>query len=675
MNAAAIRAAMNSSDVEVRRDAVLAAGALRDRDTASALLAALGDADWRVREEAIRVVSEVAVEFELIKPLIDGLCQGLNVGLRNAAREVLRRLGAAAARALVTSLSEVEPNDRKFIVEALACGGTEEATDTLIESVRGSDAVIAVAAMDALAQLGGPRATAALRDKLRTGDTFERAAALDALEHLAATVQYDDLAPIMEDRLLRRIALDALGRSGDVRAVPHLLLALSDRSTHVTNRALLGLFRLQGANVDARRLLCSELPRNAQAVAALKTAAGDEDRTLGLAAATLLARAQDSEAVAIAVQLVAADVAANQLAVAFDDWTEDALGTALRMTKDRAEQRAAALDLACELGERVNERPAAVEQLREVLRGAFDDSDVSVRVSVLRGLGRFGDAADAALLLGSTAEADADVAVAAGNALRDLAFRAPAAVRQVLTHATPSGPAGLAVAELLVDLGTKDAHERLREALLSDESSTRACAIAGLSRLGGPAAAELVALALRDDNQEVQVAALEALTVMRDRGDEGTRAILDFESKDSDVLCAHTLALSSLDDPRAPELLQVIARTGPREARVAALQALVGLGGTELQPLLAELAVDPDPEVAKQAISELGTLANGRSPAAIAAALSHNAAEVRRLSAAWLGRIGDTTSSERLFDRLEHETDVLVRNVIVEALEALREVR
>ena len=675
MNAAAIRAAMNSSDVEVRRDAVLAAGALHDRDTSSILMSALGDVDWRVREEAIRVVGEVAVEFDMIKPLIEGLCQGSNVGLRNAAREVLRRLGAAAARVLVASLSDVEPNDRKFIVEALACGGTEEATDTLIESVRGSDPVIAVAAMDALAQLGGPRATAALRDKLRTGDTFERAAALDALEHLAATVQYDDLTPILEDRLLRRIALDALGRSGDVRAVPHLLTALTDRSTHVIHRALLGLFRLQGANVDARRLLCTELPRNTQAVASLKIAADDEDRSLGLAAATLLARARDREAVATAVQLVAADVAANQLAAAFDDWTEDALSVALRIADENVELRAAALDLACELGDRVNERPNAIEPLRDVLRGAFTDPDVSVRVSVLRGLGRFGDEADAALLLESTADADPDVAVAAGNALRDLAFRAPSAVRQVLANATPSGPAGLAVAELLVDLGAKDAHERLREALLSDESSTRAYAIAGLSRLGGPAASELVSLALRDDSQEVQVAALEALTVMRDRGDEGTRAILDFESKDSDVLCAHTLALSSLDDPRAPELLQVIARTAPREARVAAMQALVGLGGTEVQPLLAEFATDSDPEVAKQAVSELGTLANGRSPAAIAAALSHNAPEVRRLAAAWLGRIGDTTSSERLFDRLEHENDVHVRNVIVEALEALREVR
>lgn len=675
MSATEIRAAMGSSDVEVRREAVLAAGALRDQETAPLLMSALGDSDWRVREEAIRVVGEVAVEFGMIRPLIDGLCQGANVGLRNAAREVLRRLGAVAARALVSSLTDVDPNDRKFIVEALACGGTDEATDTLIESVRGSDPVIAVAAMDALAQLGGPRATASLREKLQVGDTFERAAALDALEHLAATVQYDDLAPVLSDRLLRRIALDALGRSGDVRAVPHLLQALTDRSSHVTSRAAQGLYRLQGANVDARRLVSVELPRNSMAVATLKTAANDEDRGLGLAAATLLARARDKDAVAIAVKLVERDVAANQLAAAFDDWTEEALFAALRVASEQAELSAAVLDLACELGERAHERPASTEQLRAVLRASVADSDIAVRVNALRGLGRFGDAADAPRLLEATNDYDPDVAVAAGNALRDLAFRVPSAVRDVLSHAAPSGPAGLAVAELLVDLGAKDAHERLRQALLSDEPSTRVCAIAGLSRLGGKAAAELVALALRDDSHEVQVAALEALTVMRDRGAEGTRAILDFTSQDSDVLCAHTLALSSLDDLRSQELLRGMARGGPRESRVAALQALVGLAGNEMSALLSELVSDPEPEVAKQAISELGTLAVPEAPRVIASGLSHSANDVRRLAAAWLGRIGDRESSEALFDCLEHEPDVQVRNVVVEALESLREVR
>lgn len=675
MNAADIQAALQSSDVEVRRDAVLAAGAARDPEVAALLMQAMGDGDWRVREEAIRIVCEIALEFELMRPLIEGLCQGTNVGLRNACRDVLRRLAGSASRHLISALTEVEPNDRKFIVEALSGGGTEEAIDTLIESVRGSDPVIAVAAMDALAQLGGARVEVALREKLRVGDTFERAAALDALEHLAATVAYDDLAPLLEDRLLRRIALDALGRSGDVRAVPHLLLALTDRSTHVTSRALLGLFRLQAKNVEARKLLSQELSERSMAVASLKTLVADEDRALGLAAATLLARARDTAAVQLVVELVARDVAANQLAPAFDEWIEEGLAAVLQVAAEQPGYRAAALELACELGDRAAEHPAAVEQLRVALREAFSDLDSLVRVAVLRGLGRFGQAIDAALILSCTRDSSIDVASAAGNALRELAYREPSAVRQVLANATPAGPAGLAVAELIVDLGAKDALERLRQAMWSDEPSTRVYAIAGLSRLGGEAAAELAALALRDETPEVQVAAIEALTVMRGRGPSGTDALLLFESSESDVLCALSRALSSISDARAIARLYGIARAGPRDARISALQALVALGDVGLDDLLVECLRDPDAEVAKEAISEIGGAAGPQAAHHITQALGHEASEVRRLAAAWLARIGDRPSVEALFDRLQSEADPQVRNVVVEALEALREVR
>jgi HEAT repeat protein len=675
MSVSEIQMALDSADVEVRRDAVLAAGAAHDAALSGLLLRALGDADWRVREEAIRVVGEIAVEFELLKPLIEGLCQGTNVGLRNAARDVLRRLGGLAARSLVAALTEVEPNDRKFIVEALACGGTDEAIDTLIESVHGPDPVIAVAAMDGLAQLGGPRVEAALREKLGRGDTFERAAALDALEHLSAAVKYDELAPLLADRLLRRVALDALGRSGDVRAVPHLLSALGDRSTHVTSRALLGLYRLQSQNPEARRLLIDEFSRRSLAVATLKTLIGDEDRALAQAAATLLARARDADAVRLCVELVGRDVAPNQLAAAFDEWPELALRDVLQLASSEASWRAPALELACEIADRANAIVEVVVRLRGALREASGDADPAVAVAVLRGLGRFGEAVDVAALLKQTRDADVDVAVAAGNALRELAFREPSAVRNGLVNVTPQGPAGLAVAELLVDLGARDALDRLRQALLSDEPSTRVYAIAGLSRLGGEAAAELVALALSDQSAEVQVAAIEALSVMRGASLQSSETLLRFESSDADVLCVFARALSSLSDPQAVVRLHGIARSGPREARVAALQSLSALGDADLEALLFEASRDADPEVAKEAISELGGAGGPEAPAVIAQALHHAAPDVRRLAAAWLARIGDRASVDALFDCLQAEHDPLVRNVVVEALEALREVR
>ena len=314
-------------------------------------------------------------------------------------------------------------------------------------------------------------------------------------------------------------------------------------------------------------------------------------------------------------------------------------------------------------------------RLREALRSFAHESDPSVAAALLRGLGRFGEGQDAPALLARTQDLDVDVAVAAGNALRELAFREPAAVRAALAHATPAGPAGLAVAELLVDLGARDALDRLRQALLSDESSTRVYAIAGLARLGGTPSAELVALALRDGSAEVQVAAVEALSVMRGAGSIAGEALLTFETSDSDVLCVLARALSSLIDGRAIERLYVIARSGPSEARVTAIQSLVAMGDPALEPLLLEAANDSDPEVAKEAISELGGIGSPDAAARIAAALQHHAPDVRRLAAAWLARIGDRSSVEALFARLHDENDSLVRSVVVEALEALREVR
>jgi HEAT repeat protein len=676
VSTADIRAALQNSDVEVRRDAVLAAATVRERELSPLLLGALGDSDWRVREEAIFAVTDIAVEFELLPQLIEGLCQGTNVGLRNAAREVLRKLGGAAARALVAALAEVDLNSRKFVVEALACGGTDEAIDTLVASARGPDMTIAVAAMDALAGLGGVKVEAVLRDKLRDGSPFERAAAIDALDRLSVVVGFEDLEPLLDDRLLRRIALDALGRTGDVRAFPHLLSALGDRSTNVAARALTGLFRLQAVNDEARLTLGKELMAQTDAVLRLKSFARSEDTSLALSAASLLARVRDQDVVRIMVELTARQVAPTQLAQAFDDWPEVALGEALGIAGSDVELESHALELACEIAERSRDHAGPMARLRVSLRRARDSSDQDVRIAALRGLGRFGEAIDAEHLLSSAQRVDVEVAVAAGNALRELAFREPDAVRRVLATIIPSGSAGLALAELIVDLASGDVLGRLQESLLSDEASTRVCAVAGLARLGGGAAADFVLLALRDEHKDVQIAAVSALSVMEGALAERVEALLNFESSDPDVLSALARALSALAEPRALARLRELARPGkPKEVRMAALHALTAYPDGALHEVLIDALHDSDPDLAKEALNELGATQGPEAAPEIARALEHVAADVRRLAASWLGRIGDQRSVGALSTRLHEEQDAAVRAVLVEALEALREAR
>ena len=100
MNDTSLREALVDADPEVRRRAVVHASAEPSAEIGPLLLAALGDDDWRVRKEAVQVVHRRAVELDLIESLVQSICQGENVGLRNAALDVLEALGPSAAPAL-----------------------------------------------------------------------------------------------------------------------------------------------------------------------------------------------------------------------------------------------------------------------------------------------------------------------------------------------------------------------------------------------------------------------------------------------------------------------------------------------------------------------------------------------------------------------------------------------
>jgi HEAT repeat protein len=74
-------------------------------------------------------------------------------------------------------------------------------------------------------------------------------------------------------------------------------------------------------------------------------------------------------------------------------------------------------------------------------------------------------------------------------------------------------------------------------------------------------------------------------------------------------------------------------------------------------------------------LNERGASEGAAAAPDIAKALGHAAADVRRLAASWLGRIGDQETVQAISARLQEEQDAAVRGVLVEALEALREAR
>ena len=288
MAPAEIARALGDADAERRRRAVVAMSGRSEPALAPLLLRALGDQDWRVREEAIRVGRDLAPRVGMISALLAALDQGDNVGLRNAALALLKLLGGAAIGPLTAALPDLPAGTRKLVIEVLAQRGDTQVLKMLSEAADAADLNLATAAIEGLAAVGGAQAEAVLRGKLKKSSPFLRIAALDALDKLAAVVPWEELEPLLSDRMALRVAVRALGRSGRREAIPALLGALGDRSEAVAGSAALALACL--AQNDALRApLHQQLASVTDGVRARLRALAAQPGEVGVAANVLLA--------------------------------------------------------------------------------------------------------------------------------------------------------------------------------------------------------------------------------------------------------------------------------------------------------------------------------------------------------------------------------------------------
>src|SRR4051812_16878087 len=115
-NSNLIAAALDSVEAEDRRQATALLGVLDVEQAVPLLVRSLGDVDWRVRKEATLAARSFLEERSFIEQLVRLLGPGDNVGLRNAAVEVLAAAGQAATPALSVALASLDADGRKLAV-------------------------------------------------------------------------------------------------------------------------------------------------------------------------------------------------------------------------------------------------------------------------------------------------------------------------------------------------------------------------------------------------------------------------------------------------------------------------------------------------------------------------------------------------------------------------------
>ncbi|WP_437488188.1 HEAT repeat domain-containing protein [Sorangium sp. So ce1014] len=587
MPIAAIAAALAADDAEERRQAAARLGRADVTEALPLLLRALGDPDWRVRKEATyachRLIQAApppgGAEGErpsaaqlLVGAVLGALRESDDVGLRNAAIEVLGYCGGDATPALVAALGELTGDERKLVVDALGRTRDPAALDALYAALAEKDDNLRQSAIEAIAGMGliaRERVTDILYERLGDRDRFVRLTALNGLNGLEAPVPWRVLSLLIDDPILRSAALVAAALAESPEAPRALSAALATARGGAFAQLVRALARLVEGPlashvVDALRAAPQEVgARLVQAASAAPGSGGAEPPSWrGVGVDPVSGRAQALLLAAMARAPGAADAAVQaMIEPALVETAQRALGQlggealpAVLAYLDRHidpdpdlwegldDATAALIDGAVAIAEQRGREgalahpppPAADPTLDELLgavRRSVKSPSTLVATSALYGLAKIGTADDFSRVVSQTRAISLPVARAAECALAGLSERYPEPARALARPLMQAEETHLAAAIVIEALGTADPEEIafLTSAASVGDVRARRAAVTAIAAAAGVSALEVLSLSLADEEREVRLAAARALgrlyASLADRaGDERTRA-------------------------------------------------------------------------------------------------------------------------------------------------------
>jgi HEAT repeat protein len=690
-----IVSALQSEDPEDRR---IAAGRLAEVSMGrpELVIVALGDEDWRVREEACEVARSLAPDPDLLVALVDALDCADNVGLRNAAVDALGAYGEAAVDALSHVMGTLDADGRKLAVEALAATRQPSALFVLRSALDDEDPNVRAAGLEAAASLGTvspDEVLAILSARLDDPDPFLRLVALNGLNQLGVALPWSRLEPLLTHPLLRRAALEAAGNSGSTQAAPHLVAALSENGTDMATsdwpvalEAAVALAEYAGApRLELARLL-SAAPESTQARLFALAEPGD-DLAMRRAAVRLLGLIGTTEAARVAVSVLSDEQVLEEAQVALCELGSVATNVLIDAVRQQeGDERAAAVEL---LGRVASELDvAAKREAASALYEVLDDDSPEVVRAALDALGDVGGAEGlcnvARTLSGSV---DPFWQRSAENALSALGSRYPEDARRVCEDARTGRYPALVLARVLAHAAQRSGDAsvidnylgRLHAGLSDAAAAVRRVALEGIGVIGDARSGEVVAFTLTDEEPVVRVTAVQTLGKLRSPegvavGADALLAIV-MSGRDGELMAAAAAALGRIGDARTLEALSSLVSGADARVAVAAVEAIAQVPGVRRLDALLPGLEHPSAEVVK---ATLRAIAGEREPRVlihVGRFLDHEAWDIRRQAADVLGRLGGEAEIQLLRAKLDTEREPLVRDALERALEELGALR
>ena len=600
------------------------------------LLELLVEPSWAVRRAVVAALATVG------EPAVDGLRRILLERRDNEARL------AAAVDALVASQADVDERMMDLAtstaVEAVICDAVQvigrrrarAAVPLLATLATHTDDNIAVGSIEALGRIGGVETVDALISAVEARHFFRTFPAIDALGRTGDLRAVHSLAALLGDPLYAAEATRALGRTGHKSAVAPLAALLSRPLSSLVRTAAVALAELR-ERYEAR-LGDDELIRHAlpNAVEGLSPSGRIIDSLPGVAPSELAA-------IARVLGWLGDDVAVMHLIgmVVLDPPAGPAASDALRRQGPRITPHLLAAIRDGESALRLRLLPIvgyAAAGIDELLR-CLDDADSDVRVRACEALARLGNPASVSSLFGLIGDRDARVSQAAAAAIQSL--------------------------------GSLETKRLALDQAVSPDPRTRRAALRIISYFGYPEGLDVLIEAMGDEDEKIREAAIYGLPLVDDpRGTEALLGSVPHEAPRTRAAVMRALGLTSKSAPVIAAL-----GTGLADAdawvRYYACQSLGRLKVEGACQSIVALMADPSGQVRVGAVEALAHLADPCAAGALADAARSEDHDMRRAALLGLG-IARRPESMPILREAASAPDSATRLVAIGALSELQ---
>jgi HEAT repeat protein len=479
---------------------------------------------------------------------------------------------------------------RKFIIDILGDIAAPESIPTLIRGLEDDDSNVRAAAAENLGKLKTAEAVPALLKAMQHPDLLLQFTILEALSKIAAPVPLPELLPYKDEKLLRKVLVDCLGKAGDASAISELVAALTDSMRNVREAAILALVEISSRHPEQVRRQLAECEKGPASVAAIGYLDDEFNDSLKRASVKILGWLAAEGAVEPLLKILEYESLQQEaMAALVDIGNADPRTLLASWPGVRGNRRAC---LAYVFGE-----SGCVDSLPLLQEGLRDDDPQIVRMSAYA-LGKIG----------------------AVQMLPDL-------VECLQSH---SSEVQDATSQALISLGHQFPDETfaaLQPLLAHSEPRQRMFAVMVLRELDNPAVLDSLSMAIKDSAAEVRRAAVKVFE-RYDVGEHLSTLLLSLTDEDAEVRRTVVEILGNCNDEDALDGLQLALQDEDIWVRSSAVRGLGRIAGEPGMALVEQALTDPVGLVSIAALETLADLAGADAGPQMIAALDHADEEV-----------------------------------------------